>query len=535
MATSPFGRPKAEGSDMSDPFFQREQLFAQDPKILAAVRNLATRVLACRVDPEFPERKPQALVVGGFVRDAMLGKRPADADIEVYGMSSERLEKFLDEMFPGKLNKVGKTFGIFSVSLGDGIELDISLPRRESKVGEGHKGFEVDGDPTMSVEEAARRRDFSFNGMAADVLSGEVIDPYGGLEDLKTKTLRVTDPERFQDDALRIYRGLQFAARMDLVAEPETLRLMREMVERGELTVLIDAKKTKELSKSEVGSRLLESRDLVPIAKGTIQRGLTSPRITDELKKLMLKAPRPSVGLDLARDLGILERYYPELSGADSRRVTDSVDGAAKLIRELPWLKDLPDKESGEAKMQIMLGSLVSSFSLPESDSSDPAVQTRRLGEGFFLRHEFNLDKIAKPAVSAAAECREPQRILSEFAAGALDEKRKDNEFRKLLRRIYPTKPEVLAAVAQVAEQGSGASAKIPFPAAEMLLDCARRHPEWLLAPNQLKLVSGDELMALGFKGRALGQMQARIEELRDEGVIETHEQAIEFLKNQAA
>jgi tRNA nucleotidyltransferase (CCA-adding enzyme) len=531
---NPFGRPVAE-NDMTDPFVQRERLFAQDPKILGAVRDLATRILSLRADPEFAERKPQALVVGGFVRDALLGKRPNDADVEVYGVSSERLERFLDEMFPGKLNKVGKTFGIFSVSLGDGVELDISLPRRESKVGEGHKGFEVDGDPTMSVAEAARRRDFSFNGLAADILSGEVIDPYGGIEDLKTKTLRVTDPERFQDDALRIYRGLQFAARMDLAAHPETLRLMREMVERGELTVLIDSKKTKELSKTPVGKQLLESGDLVPIAKGTVQRGLTSPRITDELKKLMLKAPRPSIGLDLARDLGILERYYPEFAGVESRRIADSVDGAARLIRGLPWLKDLSDKERDEAKMQIMFGSLAAEFSLPGTETADRPADVRRLAEGFFQRHEFNLDKIAKPATSVAAESREPQRILSEFSAGKLDEKRRDNELRKLLRRIYPTRPEVLAAVSQVAEQGSAATAAEAFAEGEMLVDCARRHPEWLLAPNQLKLVSGDELMALGFKGRALGQMQARIEQLRDEGIIETHEQAIEFLKNQAA
>lgn len=533
LVTSPFSMPRPHGESMSDPVVQRERLESQDPKILAAVRNLATRILACRMDPEYPERKPQALVVGGFVRDALLGKRPADADVEVYGMSPQRLEKFLEELFPGKVNTVGKTFGIFSVSLGRGIELDISLPRRESKVGEGHKGFEVDGDPTMSVEEAARRRDFSFNALAADILLGEVVDPYGGIEDLRTKTLRVTDPERFQDDALRIYRGLQFAARMGLKAEPQTLGLMRQMVERGELTVLVEPRKAKELQKTDIGRRLLEQGDIVSIEKGAQQRGLTSPRISEELKKLMLKAPRPSVGLELARELGILERYYPEFGATDAkdpgwRRLLENVDGAAKLVRELAWLKDLPDKERDECRLQIVLGALAAGFAREPAD-------IRRLAEGFLMRQEFNLDKVGKPAVSAAAECSEPARILRAFAAGEYDERQRDNEMRKLFRRIYPTRPGVLVAVSQAVEQGSAARAEAPFPAADMILDCARRHPEWLLAPNQLKLVSGDELMALGFKGRALGQMQARIEQLRDDGVIETREQALEFLKGQSA
>lgn len=531
MAKNPFVSPKPEVGDMSDPVVQRERLFAQDPRILRAVRDLATKVLACRVDPEFPERKPQALVVGGFVRDALLGRRPTDADVEVYGMSAGRLEKFLDELFPGKVDKVGKTFGIFSLSLGDGLEMDIALPRRESKVGEGHKGFEVEGDPIMGVDEAARRRDFTINSMAADILSGEVYDPFGGIDDLRTKTLRVTDPERFQDDALRIYRGVQFSARLGLMAEYETLRLMREMVERGELTILVDARKMRDLPKSEIDGKLLERGDLMPILKGSVQRGLTSPRITDEWKKLLLKAPRPSVGLDLARDLGILERYYPEINGGERQRLADSVDGAAKLIRESPWLDKLSEDERDDAKLQIMLGVLAANFVGDAGDTSE----VRRLAEGFFLRHDFNLDKIAEPATKAATECREPQRIQSRFSSGEIDEKRMDNELRQLLRRIYPTRPEVLAAVAQVAEQGSGTSAEYPSPAAESLLDCARRHPEWLLAPNRLKLLSGDELMASGFKGRALGQMQARIEQLRDEGAIETREQALEFLKSQAS
>ena len=533
MPNSPFTPPNPEGRDIADPVVQRERLFAQDSRILAAVRDLATKILGCRVEPEFPERKPQALIVGGFVRDALLGKKPVDADIEIYGMSADRLEKFLDELFPGKVNKVGKTFGIFSVAVAEGVDLDISLPRRESKVGEGHKGFEVDGDPRMSVEEAARRRDFTFNAMAADILLGEIVDPYGGIQDLKTKILRVTDPERFQDDALRVYRGLQFAGRMGLKVEPQTFALMRQMVDRGELTVLVEPRKAKELQKTEVGRLLLERGDIVPVEKGKQQKGLTGPRISEELKKLMVKAPQPSVGLELARRLGILERYYPEFGASAEatpawQRLLDTVDGAAHLIRALPWLNDLPDKERDDCRLQIMLGALVANFGREPAD-------IRRLAEGFLARQEFHFDRITKPATNAAVEHLEPVRILTAFDSGELDEKQRDNEIRKLFRRTHPTKPEVLAAVAQAVEQGSEASAKEPFPAADLLLDCAKRHPEWLLAPNQMKLVTGDDLKAMGLKGPAIGQKQKEIEDLRDQGIIETREQALEYLKNRAA
>ena len=526
----PFAPDRSVGDDISDERVQRERLFAQDPKILAAVRDLATRILACRVDPEFPERKPQALVVGGFVRDALLNKRPNDADVEVYGMSAERLEKFLDEMFPGKVNKVGKTFGIFSVSLADGIEMDISLPRRESKVGEGHKGFVVDGDPTMSVTEAARRRDFTFNGLAADVLSGEVYDSFGGVDDLKSRTLRVTDPERFQDDALRIYRGLQFAARMELTPDPETFRLMQEMVGRGELAMLVEPKKLAELRKSDVLRRLVDENDIKGIDKGQVQKGLTSPRITEEWKKMLNKPNKPSIGLELAKRLGIIEKFYPEIDLQDEQSwsgLMQSIDRAASLVRGSGWLKALPSKEKDECRLQIMLGTLFSNFG-----ASDAAPGERqKLAEGFYLRHDFNLDKVSKPAAHAAREHAEPQRILDGFMSGELDERLRDNEIRKLFKRTYPLKPEVMAAVARATTPGADASAQAEFPAGEMILDCAARHPEWLLPLNQMYLVTGKDLQGMGIKGPRIGALQKAIEEARDNGEIETREQALAYLE----
>lgn len=526
-SSHPFAPNHPVGADIANERTQRERLLAQDERILSAVRSLSESIQACGNDPEFPKLKPRALVIGGFVRDALLGKYPTDVDVEVYGMSAGRLEKLLDEMFPGKVNKVGKTFGIFNVSLSDGIKLDISLPRRESKVGEGHRGFVVDGDPIMSVEEAARRRDFTINSVAADLLTGEIFDSFGGIADLKSRTLRVTDPERFQDDALRIYRGVQFAARMDLTPDSETFRLMREMVERGELSMLVEPKRLAELR--EVGSlnHLIDRGDIVGIKKGDAQKGLTSPRITEEWKKLLSKAEKPSVGLELAKRLGIIEKFYPEIDAGDEStwsRLTYSINVAARLIKASIQVR----AEDREAQtLQVMLGTLFSNFG-PADATPD---ERQRLAEAFYLRHDFSLDKISQPASRAAREHAELQRILDEFMSGESDERLRDNEIRKLFKRSHPVEPWIIAVIARAMTQDVEISDDSVFPAGEMILDCASRHPEWLLPLNQMYLVTGDELQAMGIEGPRIGELQKKIEEARDSGEIEMHEEALAYLK----
>jgi len=174
-----------------------------------------------------------ALLVGGSVRDKMLGAKSKDLDVEVHGMAAEKLTDVLAEF--GHVNPVGASFGVLKLTVGDD-DFDFSLPRRENKVGRGHKGFQVEVDPTMTVEEAARRRDFTFNSMALDVLTGDVVDPFGGVADLEDHTLRMTDARTFVEDPLRVLRGFQFCGRFDLEVEPETARVCAEMV--GEFDAL---------------------------------------------------------------------------------------------------------------------------------------------------------------------------------------------------------------------------------------------------------------------------------------------------------
>jgi len=216
----------------------------------------------------------KAIIVGGSVRDHFLGLPIKDYDIEVYGLPSlEALSKILEVY--GSVNFVGKSFGVLKF-VHEGVTYDFSFPRTEQKVGIGHRGFEVTCDGGISFELAARRRDFTINAMGYDIESKVFLDPYGGREDIRQQRLRHIDADRFVEDPLRVYRAVQFVARFGYLLDEETHRLCRWMVDEG----------------------MLES--------------LPKERIYEEFKKLLLRAPRPSVGFELMRSLGILQ-YYPEL------------------------------------------------------------------------------------------------------------------------------------------------------------------------------------------------------------------------------
>src|SRR5436190_11847695 len=189
----------------------------------------------------------RAMLVGGSVRDRLLGIESKDFDIEVYGLEPSRLRTVLEQI--GPVNTVGEHFSVYKLvfyrpglpqsedsgqSLSDHpapqqrFEIDVSLPRRESKSGPGHRGFDITGDPAMTLEEAVRRRDFTINAIAWDPLTGEYLDPCDGRGDLARRLLRVVDPATFGDDSLRVLRALQFAARFELALDDTTRALCRE-------------------------------------------------------------------------------------------------------------------------------------------------------------------------------------------------------------------------------------------------------------------------------------------------------------------
>jgi tRNA nucleotidyltransferase (CCA-adding enzyme) len=168
----------------------------------------------------------QPLIVGGAVRDLLLGHDPKDLDVEVYGLNVERLAAALAPF--GRIDAVGRSFGVLKLRTRAGQEFDFALPRRESKVGAGHRGFLAAPDPTMTPQEAAARRDFAINAMALTP-EGQVLDFYGGQADLRDRILRHTTAA-FAEDPLRVLRGMQFAARFDMRLAPETAALGRALL-----------------------------------------------------------------------------------------------------------------------------------------------------------------------------------------------------------------------------------------------------------------------------------------------------------------
>jgi tRNA nucleotidyltransferase (CCA-adding enzyme) len=228
----------------------------------------------------------RALIVGGWVRDRLRGQLSKDIDLEVFGIPQDRLAALLTPL--GRVEPVGQSFPVYKVIVkgegdrGKGEEgggktdhefIDVALPRRESKSGRGHKGFEVVGDPSMSIAEAARRRDFTVNAIAWDPLTEVYEDPFRGRDDIARRVLRVVDPATFGDDSLRVLRAIQFAARFEFTLHDHTAALCRR----------------------------------IPLDD------LPAERVWGEFEKLLLAAHRPSIGFALALDLGVIDQLLPEM------------------------------------------------------------------------------------------------------------------------------------------------------------------------------------------------------------------------------
>jgi tRNA nucleotidyltransferase (CCA-adding enzyme) len=209
----------------------------------------------------------RAVLVGGYVRDRLLGRPSKDYDVEIFGLAPEAVSNLLSGF--GELIQVGRAFGVLRVK---GIDADFSLPRRDSKIGRGHRGFDIAFDPDLDFAEASRRRDFTINSIGLDPLSGEILDAHDGRGDLERRVLRATDTSHFAEDPLRGLRAAQFAARLEVTPDRELTELCGR----------------------------LDLAELPP------------ERIFEELRKLLLKATRPSLGFEFLRDAALL-RFFPEI------------------------------------------------------------------------------------------------------------------------------------------------------------------------------------------------------------------------------
>ncbi|ADV45884.1 CCA tRNA nucleotidyltransferase [Nitratifractor salsuginis] len=268
-------------------------------------------------------------IVGGAVRDRLLGRPVKDVDLEVYGLELPRFEEAMERL---GASGVGKSFFVYKYG-----DLDIALPRRERKVAEGHRGFAV--EPAFDEREATRRRDFTVNALMYDLQEGKILDYWGGLEDLEAKRLRCVDPETFVEDSLRVLRGMQFAARLGFRIEEGTCRLCRG-VDLGDLP---GARIFGEFGKMFGGVWLhygLYALESMEISQKLWGQGLDRAAFFAAARKMARYPAQAPEGIRPYCFLAI----YAQHSAVPIGKILDAVDAPNRYRRALERLPKLPPK-----------------------------------------------------------------------------------------------------------------------------------------------------------------------------------------------
>jgi tRNA nucleotidyltransferase (CCA-adding enzyme) len=452
----------------------------------------------------------RAMLVGGSVRDRLLGIESKDFDIEVYRLEPPRLRTVLEQI--GQVNTVGEHFSVYKLvfyrpappqtddsekSPSDHsdpqqrFEIDVSLPRRESKSGHGHRGFVIEGDPTMSFAEAARRRDFTINAILYDPLTGETSDPYGGREDLERRVLRAVAADTFIEDSLRVLRAVQLAARFEMTIDPATVELCRTIG-------LSD---------------------------------LPRERIWGEIEKLLTLAEHPSIGLDASLELGVLDQLFPEVRSlvgyqpeGDGHPAEDafahtklSLDEAVKLASDLSKAKrvavmlatlchDLGNHPITSAKVAGAVAS-------PEHDKA-VGEPTRAIMNKLGL-HGIGGYHVRSQVLALVREHRKPREFYQRR------ETTTDGNFRRLAQQVDI---DLLYRVAKACAMGRGSASS--SVAEDWFIERARALGVEHGPPAPL--LQGRHLLEAGFEpGPQMGKVLRSVYELQLDGEVTTSEEAL--------
>ncbi len=417
----------------------------------------------------------RALVVGGYVRDKLRGEESKDLDVEVFGLDLAALERTLGRF--GEVITVGRAFGVLQVK---GLSIDFSLPRRDSKVASGHKGFEVAFDPGLDFAAAARRRDLTINSIGLDPITGELLDPHGGRADLERGVLRATDPAHFSEDPLRGLRVAQFAARFEMAVDPELERLCRAL----------------DLSE------------------------LSAERVLEEWRKLLLKGVRPSLGLEFLRATDLI-RFSPELAALIGVPQDPEwhPEGDCWVHNQLVIDEAARLRDGGGDDAALMFGALLHDVGKPPTTVTEngrvrsPSHDVRgvELAAAFLARMRAPVDLIA--CVSALVEHHLAPAVFVKQGTTA-------KGYRRLARKLGAAgaSADLLVRVARADHLGrtTDEALRRVFPAGDVFLARARELTIDHSPPRDVVL--GRHLIARGMQpGPEFGSILERCREVQDE------------------
>lgn len=460
------------------------------------------------------------LYVGGYVRDKFLGKKSKDIDVEVYNITLIQLKELLSRY--GVVDEVGASFGVLKIQ---GLDVDFAVPRREyvgsvidefeliilpkqysddvmSEIEKIYPGYKIKikenysythtdfiaiPDPFISMEKASRRRDFTINAIMEDVLTGEVFDFHGGLKDLQDKVLRHIDDIRFTEDPVRVLRACQLAPRCEFTIALKTIKLCRTM-------------------------------DLSSLPK---------ERIFDELKKALLKTKKPSVAFEAMREMGVLEKLFPELLVLTKceQRPDYHPEGnvwvhTMMVIDELAKLRDKSKNPLG-----LMLSGVCHDLGKPNATKEDEDGMLKAKG------HELEGVPIAGDFMSKLTT----DKALRHFVANMVQNHMRPNTIalhgnkRTIRKLIVDTDVQEILLLAEADHKGRGISEEEKdYSAIRAWFD--QRIEEVSTSPGKIDpIVTGKDLIAKGIKpGIEMGKMLKEAFELQLDG--KTKEEIINIL-----
>jgi tRNA nucleotidyltransferase (CCA-adding enzyme) len=437
----------------------------------------------------------RALIVGGAVRDALLGLEPKDFDIEVYGISYDKLAEFLKRY--GPVDLVGKSFGVIKLF---GTDMDFSIPRRESKTGSHHRDFRTEFDESITPQEAASRRDFTINAMSWDPLTGGVVDFFGGQDDLKHRILRATSPS-FREDSLRVLRGMQFACRFDLRLDPHTAQ---------ECQALVDEYST-----------------------------LAKERIADEFYKWAVKSTKPSRLIEYLNDSGWIA-HFPEvraLQGVpqdpDWHPEGDVAIHTMLVVNEAVRIAD-DAKLTGDARAVLLFAALCHDFA--KATTTEKRIRDGKLRWSSFGHEEAGgpmaREFLERIGIKAAIVEQVVPLVENHLAHASVGKEVTPRAVRRLAMRLAPATIEQLIRLIDADASGRPPRPKGLPPGALKILQAA--HDQSVVTRPQSPLILGRHVLPYfdNQPGPHIGKVVAAAYEAQADGVFSNEEEASAWLKD---